>query len=299
MSRTAWKRAGVSLTALAVTVGVAGCGSETGNSERSVSQVLTAAYKNTAKAKSAKVKMTVVTPSGMADSGTMEISGLMGWDPTVMDMTVSGAALQADPEMPKEIRMMWQNNIMYMDMGTKTAKELGGKRWMKIDLGAAAKLAGDSALQKQMTGGLESMDQDPADQLALLLSSPNVKQVGKEKIDGAETRHYKGTLTVDEVIAADSKALKVLDEAQKKALIATIKKQGIKGYDIETWVNEDDYPVKTDVTLQTPEGKIEMNGTYSDYGSKATVTPPPAAETTDLMKMLKELSAGLESAKKA
>ncbi|MCX4818702.1 hypothetical protein OG883_02060 [Streptomyces sp. NBC_01142] len=311
MTMSAWRRVGVSLTAVAVVAGIAGC--QGGNGEKkaaaapekprtqsrdAVTQVLTAAYKKTEAAKSAKVRMTMKMPATMQGGGDMEMSGVMGWDPTMMDMTMKGSAFETGPGAPEQIRMVWLNDVMYMDMGAKMSKEMDGKRWMKLDLGAAAEMSGDKALQKQMTGGLESMNQDPAQQLALLLESPNLKHVGAEKIDGAEAQHYSGTLTLEEMVAAN-KSFKTLGEKQRKDLIANMKKSGIKGYDTEVWVNEDNYPVKMDVAFDSPEGKVEMTANYSDYGAKASVKTPPAGETFDMMEMLKELSKGLETAGKA
>jgi hypothetical protein len=308
MTMSAWTRAGVSLTAVAVVVGVAGCQGGDGEkkaaetprktetqSRAAVTQVLTAAYKKTSAAKSAKVRMTMTMPAAMDGGGTMEMSGVMGWDPTLMDMTMKGSMFKADPDAPDQIRMVWLNNAMYMDMGAKAAKDMDGKRWMKLDLGAAAEASGDKALQKQMTGSLESMNQDPAQQLAMLLESPNLKHIGAEKIDGVEAQHYKGTLTLDEMVASN-KSLKALSEKERKDLLANMKKSGIKGYDTEVWVNQDNYPVKMDIGMDSPEGKVKIVASYSDYGTKATVQAPPAGDTFDLMERLKKAGEGMESA---
>ncbi|MFF4231511.1 hypothetical protein [Streptomyces sp. NPDC001820] len=311
MSMSAWMRAGVSLTAVAVVVGVAGCqggdgekkaagtpGKTEAESRAAVTQVLTAAYKKTSAAKSAKVSMTMTMPATVDGGGTMEMSGVMGWDPTVMDMTMKGSMFKADPDAPEQIRMVWLNNAMYMDMGAKASiasKAMDGKRWMKFDLGAAAEASGDKALRKQMTGSLENMNQDPAQQLALLLESPNLKHVGAEKIDGVQAQHYKGTLTLDEMVASN-KSLKTLSEKERKDLLATMKKSGIKGYDTEVWVNGDNYPVKMDIGIDSPQGMTKIVANYSDYGAKATVQAPPAGDTFDLMEMLKKVGKGMESA---
>jgi hypothetical protein len=267
-----------------------GTGAKTGK-KRSVTQVITAAYKKTAEAKSARVNMTMSVPG--ADGGEMTMSGIMGWDPTLMDMTMKGSALAADADMPRNARIIWQNDVVYVDAGAAAAKEMDGKRWMKLDLGAMAEEAaksGDDELTKELTGGLEDMNQDPAQQLAMLLDSPNLKHVGSEKIDGADTEHYKGTLTVEEMMATN-KSLDVLEPKERKELLAGMKKAGIKGYDTEVWVNEDDLPVRMDVGIDSPEGTVEMSMKLSDYGAKAEVQVPPAAQTFDLMEMLKELGA--------
>ncbi|MFI6877505.1 hypothetical protein ACIBL6_29075 [Streptomyces sp. NPDC050400] len=286
-------------TALLCTGAVAcGGGSDKGTesdtqSHSQVTRALTAAYEKTSEAKSAKVEMTMKMPSSpMASAtggGTMKMSGTMGWDPTVMDMTMSGSALAAgDPDAPKDIRMVWQDDVMYMDMGTAAAKDMDGKRWMKMDLGALAKESGDEALTRQMTGSLDSMNQDPAQQIAVLLDSPNLKHIGSATVDGVQTQHYKGKLTVDEMMKSND-SLKVLSKSERSQLLKNVEKAGIKDYDTELWVNEDDLPVRMNVTMDSSQGAVEISEKFSDYGAAVKVDVPPANQTFDLMDMLKEL----------
>jgi hypothetical protein len=259
--------------------------------QRSATQVLTAAYEKTAEAKSAKVSMTMSMPSGMTGGGDMKMSGIMGWDPAVMDLTMEGSALAAEPDAPDRVRMILRDNVMYMDMGEKAPAEMDGKRWMKLDMAAMAEATGDAELRKQMSSGLESMNQDPTQQLAMLLDSPNLKHVGSEKIDGAEAQHYKGTLTVAEMLETND-SLDVLDPAERDEFLKQAEKAGIEGYDTEVWVNDDDLPVRMDVGMDTPQGTVEITMTFSDYGAKAEVEVPPAAETFDLAEMFKGLAEG-------
>lgn len=311
MNMSRWRRAGVSLTAVAVVAGIAGCQGGSGEqkaaeapkkpetqSRAAVTQVLTAAYEKTSAAKSAKVRMTMTMPATMEGGGDMEMSGVVGWDPTVADMTVKGSMLKASPDAPDQMRMVWLDDVMYMDMGAMglgadAPKELDGKRWMKLDLGAAAEASGDKDLQKQVPGGLGSMNQDPAEQLAMLLDSPNVKHIGAAKVDGVEAQHYKGTLTLDEMMASNE-SLDVLSEKERADLLANMKKSGIEGYDTEVWVNQDNFPVKMDIAVDGPEGRLKIVIHYSAYGAKATVKAPPVGETVDVMEMMKGLDEGME-----
>ncbi|MFI9613202.1 hypothetical protein ACIHCM_16265 [Streptomyces sp. NPDC052023] len=282
-------RAGIAaLAALTLAGGAVGCGAGKGDGasgSRSVQQVLTVAYEKTAEAKSAKVEMTMSMPAGMDD---MTMSGVMGWDPTVMDVTMKGSMLGAEPDMPDAVRMVWRDEVMYMDMGDSAALEMDGKSWMKLDLKAAAEAAGDPALTRQMTSGLDNMNQSPAEQIALLLESPNLKHVGSEKVDGVDAEHYKGTLTVKEMMESN-KSLDFLEPGDRKQLLENVEKSGIKGYDTEVWVNEDDLPVRMDVTMTSSAGDVDMSMKLSDYGAKAEVEVPPAAETFDLIEMLEGL----------
>ncbi|MFE0645280.1 hypothetical protein ACFW2Y_27270 [Streptomyces sp. NPDC058877] len=297
MSKSAWKRVGVALTAAAVVTGVAGCqddgeakaGSE---SPQSATKVIQAAYEKTSAAKAAKVKMTIDMEGVDAQAGTMEMDGVMGWGPATMDMTMKASMLAGAGEGgPEQMRMIMLDNIMYMDMGAAQADKMDGKRWMKLDMKAMAEASGDAALQKQMTGGLENMNQDPAQQLALLLDSPDLKHVGAEKVNGMQTEHYKGALTFEQMLAANESS-KLLSKEEHDKLVDSMKKAGLKGYDTELWVTEDGYPARMDVDMKMAEGTVRIRADYSDYGVKAAVQAPPAADTMDLFKMLKDLGQG-------
>ncbi|KOT32345.1 lipoprotein [Streptomyces caelestis] len=291
MGMTAWRRAGVCLTAAAVVVGVAGCqdgapaGAEGRQTRNEMTKVLQAAFENTSEAKSAKVRMTMT----MAGSGSMELSGVQGWDPGVMDVTMKTSGVMADdPDVPEKVRMIMVDDVVYMDAGAEQAAEMDGKRWMRMDFAAMAEEAGDAELRKRMAGGLENLNQDPAQQIALLLESPSLKHVGPEEIDGVRTQHYEGTLSFEEMADADE-SFGLLSEAERQELLADAEKSGMKGYDTQVWVNEDDYPVKMVIGMRTPQGTINLTSDYSDYGARAEVETPPARDTFDFVEMLKEL----------
>ncbi|MFD9481211.1 hypothetical protein [Streptomyces nojiriensis] len=252
-------------------------------------EALAAAYKKTSAAKSAKFRMTMSMPASLGAGGTVEMTGVQGWDPQVMDVTMKGAP--APGSGTGSMRVVMSNNVMFMEVpkGSPMTGSMEGKRWMKLDLNAAAQAAGDAEALKKLSG-MNGMDQnqDPAKQLALLLSSPNVKHLGAEKVEGADAEHYKGTLSFEEMLAADESA-KVLSDAERTQLIEATKKAGIKGYDMDVWLNKDGYPVHMKVGIGTPQGALNMDASYSDYGSEATVRTPPENETFDLFTMFKEL----------
>ncbi len=301
MVMAAWKRAGVCLTAAAVVVGLAGCqdgddgaskkagASAEAQTREEAAEVLQAAFKKTSEAKSSKIRMTVQTSGTAAESGTVEMSGVQGWDPAVMDVTMKGSGFAAaGPGTPEQMRMIMLDGVMYVDMGAEQAAEMDGKRWMKMDFKALADASGDPEIQKQMTGGLENMNQDPAQQLALLLESPSLKHVGPEKVDGVEAQHYKGTLSFKEMIDANT-SFDLLSKEERDELVATAEKSDMKGFDTEIWVNEDDLPVKMVVGMTMAQGTMKMTSHFSDYGATAEVEAPPAGDTFDFVQMLKDL----------
>ncbi|ESP98647.1 MULTISPECIES: hypothetical protein [Streptomyces] len=305
------RRVAVPAAAVAMVLGLAACeGGETESkgdgkaadsapkvlSRAEAGKALNAAYKSTSEAKSAKVEMTMSMPEGTPGGGDMKMSGVMGWDPTVLDMTMSGSALQeSDPTAPESSRVIMEGSVMYVDMGAEAAKEMDGRRWMKMDLGELAEQmdksgeAGGGEMAKAMTGGLENMNQDPAQQIAVLMESPNLKHVGPAKVAGEETQHYKGTLSLKEMMDANS-SFDALPEKDREELVEAMEESGLEGYQTQVWVNGDDLPVKMDVTMETPEGDVRIVQTFSDYGAAAKVDAPAEKDTLDLMDMLQELA---------
>ncbi|MGW2991377.1 hypothetical protein ACWDA9_06385 [Streptomyces sp. NPDC001193] len=61
---------------------------------------------------------------------------------------------------------------------------------------------------------------------------------------------------------------------------------------MDVWVNKDGYPARMKVAIGTPQGSLDLDASYSDYATTATVQTPPENETLDLFAMLKDLGAG-------
>ncbi|MFE5537259.1 hypothetical protein [Streptomyces sp. NPDC056492] len=118
-----------------------------------------------------------------------------------------------------------------------------------------------------------------------------MKLVGSEKAGTTDTQHYKGTLSFEEMLAANEGA-KALPEADRALLTEGMKKAGIKGYDMDVWVDKDGYPARMKVSMGMSEGSVEMDASYSDYATAATVQTPPESETLDFFARLKGLGAG-------
>ncbi|MFI1885438.1 hypothetical protein [Streptomyces jumonjinensis] len=279
MGKTIGNRFGVPLTAAVAIAALAGCSADSGDQERSVAQVLTAAYEKTSAASAAKAELTVSMPeSMMGGAGELELSGVMGWNPSVVDMSMSYPS-------GEKVRTRWVGDISYVDAGAAAAKEMDGKRWMKVDYAALAEKQADERLLSQMTGGMEAVDQDPAKQLAVLLDSPDVQHIGEEKIDGVPAQRYRGAVTLQQMIDSGESA-KVLGGKKHDALVSAMKEAGIKGYETEIWLDENDLPVKMDLTMRTADGEVGLVGVFTEYGIDAEVKAPPADETYDLMELL-------------
>jgi hypothetical protein len=259
-------------------------------------EAVTAAYKKLSDYRSAKFTMTMSMPAaaaGAAPSAT-KASGTLGWDPTVMDMSMDASGLGEGAT--GDVRAKMIDSVMYIDFSSQlksdpeAAKAFGGKRWIKMDFKALAKEApgGDDAASDLVSNSFQEQ-QSPAEQLGSLLQSPGISRVGAETVDGVKTEHYKGHLTVDQVLTSGSDA-KALTDDERKQLAGTMKKAGITTEDVDVWVGADSFPVRVDVATATSAGTMKMSEHLSDFSAKAAdVQAPPAGETFSLEDMMKEL----------
>ncbi|GAA4955056.1 hypothetical protein GCM10023238_22100 [Streptomyces heliomycini] len=179
----------------------------------------------------------------MAGSGSMELSGVQGWDPRCHGRHHETSGVMADdPDVPEKVRMIMVDDVVYMDAGAEQCRR-DGRQALDED-GLRPPWPRRPATRTAEADGRrpgEPETQDPAQQIALLLESPSLKHVGPEEIDGVRTQHYEGTLSFEEMADADE-SFDLLSEAERQELLADAEKSGMKGYDTQVWVNEDDYP---------------------------------------------------------
>ncbi|MCK1795422.1 hypothetical protein MTQ01_05255 [Streptomyces sp. XM4193] len=243
---------------------------------------VTAAAERTSEASSAKVTTTVKSPNGLV--GDVRLSGVMGWGPLVADLEVdTGEA--ASSLLPASGRLVWVEDTLYLGSQDKGATAPGGKEWMKLDFGDALAEAG----AKDLAGGLgEVNNQDPSRIMALLRAAPNVRHVGRERVDGATAEHYRGTVTPAEAVEAGG-GLDSLSEAERSALLKDLRDSEVKSYTIEAWV-KDDLPLRINTTVDSPAGKISVVQKLSDYGVEVNAKAPPAADTFDVAPLLERFA---------
>jgi hypothetical protein len=288
----------VSLTMAASLAACNGGGSSSGKDQGAKAKkaasplhVMTAAAKKTDEAKSAKVSMTITSPS---QPEPVKMEGALSWDPMAMDMTVSGMQPVggASADAPKSVRMLWVDDTMYMDLSSSAAALKDGKKWMAFDFRALAEASGNKALADKLTAQMQQTQQSPAQQMSMMLASPNIDYVGKEKVDGVTAQHYKGSMTMKEMLDKNA-SLKSLSADERQKLADTMRKQGLKKADLDVWVDADGMPVRIDVAMDGKQGTTKVSEHLSDYGVRVDPQAPPASETFDIGKMLADMSAGV------
>ena len=164
------------------------------------------------------------------------------------------------------------SGVVYLDAGTLGGFLSQGAAWVSIDLGALAKLSGQSL--DDLQGGLGF---DPTDIARSLLDTENATEVGVETIDGVETKHFE--VTVD--IAA---ALAAVPQADIDLTLPDIDLPDTVVYDV--WVTADNQlrrvSFDTDIAGQSIAMQLDM--TTSDEPSGIEL--PAESEVFDLTGLL-------------
>ena len=282
----------VALLALAPVA--AGCGSD---DLTSVSADQAAA--STREAETAKTNLTLkMSGMGLPLPVTVKGSGVTSTSDAKADLTLDfGQIAAALGIADSKTRILLDGGSVFVDPPEVQGMTLpGGAKWVTADFGQALQGMGIDA-----SGLGEIMRISPEQQLAALKAAGSVKNVGKEKIDGVETAHLRGTVKLADYLKAlpadrRAKAQKAIDELNKLP--------GGTGDDfdrptpVDMWVDEDKLvrriTSKTTIPAQNgvAAGNYEMTMNFSDFGAKLDVKQPAAGQvydaTDDITRALKQ-----------
>ncbi|MEV4755484.1 LppX_LprAFG lipoprotein [Micromonospora sp. NPDC049559] len=271
MSR--WKNAAVLTVSAGTVLAMAACGSTTGPSDApkqpTVLQLLASDLKGSLQKTidaTDKANSVTMTADGTMAGEKLKMQGVMDLgDPLKVEMTVS------DPsEGPTTVRII--GTAIYIQVPEADRKEMGGKPWLKMDLGTIGAQAG-------MDFTKQFEDIDPTKQVRTLLASEGVTVVGEETVNGAKTVHYTVTSPVGTYLGQ-------VDATMRKQVEEQLTKNGVKEVKIDLWVDEQYQPRRVHMVMGTMS---DLTVDYTDYGKPVTVAAPAAAETTDFAEMLKGL----------
>jgi LppX_LprAFG lipoprotein len=263
----------ISAGAVAAALALAACGGGGGNALESVAK----AASKTAGTSSAKFHMDVAETIGPLGPLHFTADGVSDNASRSADMTMDLSSVAA---LAGGSADQWKGHVI-VDGSGKTPvlylrlpaldKYLSGKKWAKADLGALAQKNGVDLGQLLQTAGAE----DPTKALQLLQSVGDVSKVGTETIDGTETTEYSGTVDVKKVAS-------VLGASESKAL----EKAGVNSIPIDVWIGGDGLVRRIHESFSSSAGgakaTTDLTIGLSDFGTKVSVTPPPADQTADL-----------------
>ncbi|MGX5213258.1 LppX_LprAFG lipoprotein [Streptomyces violaceus] len=267
------------LGALLLAAGAVGCGSEQ-SPEMTPAAAVAEAAKNTEDITSLRYRLSGTSPG----EGRVKGEASMRLKPTIaMSMKVTAPDKGATEAV--EIRLV--DKAMYLGGGAEMAKEMDGKRWMKFDLSGSE--AGKEL--DQMGSSTSQAEQNPAAESAFLTGAKDVKKVGSEKVDGVETTHYSGTVTLAD-LRASLKDAKADARKQREKSIKQYEKLGVDKLTMDMWIDGDDHTKQFRMKGDAEKGPLDMTITFLDYNKPVDVKAPPAKEVADLAGMFKELEQG-------
>ncbi|MBC6461381.1 LppX_LprAFG lipoprotein [Actinomadura sp. HBU206391] len=206
-------------------------------------------------------------------SGTAQyrLKPTLGFTMTFNQMNVGGESM-AGMEQVLVDKTLYMKLPMLGEVGS-------GKPWVKIPLDTIGKASGlnmDQMLQ-------QSQQMDPVQSTKQLTASKDVREVGKETIDGVQTTHFTGTYSVAD---ATAKLEPAQQEAAKKAAQVT----GLDKMAFDLWVDGQQLPRKM-ALKSAPGAKTPMSVTvvYRDYGQPVTISAPPASEVGEFGDLLQNV----------
>jgi hypothetical protein len=281
--------------AAVVACGPGGTASPAGSSTQpDPAKVLDAAYTTTTNSGTAKVDLTGqigTTVNGKPENVPITANGVVDFAHKATDLneTMAGAAKDMT-----ETRYL--NGMLYQRIPSIATGLAGGKQWIAMDLNQVASKQGDTGLGQM----LASAPSDPSQILAYLTAvEGQVKTVGQDTVDGAQTTHYDATIDLDKVASLDPGAASATKQLEQQL--------GTNSLPIQLWVDQQNRvrKISTDENITHPvpgsttsggtattgtNGKtltigsvhVSFTITMSDYGTPVHVVAPPANETDNL-----------------
>jgi hypothetical protein len=150
-----------------------------------------------------------------------------------------------------------------------------GKKWVRLDLAQLAKQQGVNL------GSLVDSNPTPNGALAYLRGSTGkVQDLGKEKVRGVETTHYRATIDLEQ-------SAKRAKGSTRQSIRRVIDVAGVKKLPVDVWVGGDGFVRKVTYTQHSSKNqsaKITME--LYDFGAPVTITAPPGAAVIDFQKLL-------------
>lgn len=262
-----------------VVVALSACASGSGtasapNGRRAV-ELIAGSADRAAAAKSARISGEVtVTTKG--ETKTLPLDGAVDFGSGAFTFTydLSDIGLPGANNATIQARMV--DGVMYLDLGALAGAEgqgvesmTGGKRWIKLDLGALGSRAGAA-------GGLG--DANPSGTLDLLRGVGDVQKIGTESLHGVATTHYRATLDPQKALDQAPDSLRGRVQQSLRAIDGPVP--------VDVWIDGDGQARKITTSIDAKTGAIATTIEYSDFGADVSVAAPPASDTFDLSDLL-------------
>jgi len=216
---------------------------------------------------SAQVRMTTDTGSGrpVTADGTYSWGHGYAFD---VEMDTAAARMQTLQDSPTT-RMLFVDGAYYYDVDPQPSGPLAGKEWMKVDSSAVFGKSGADALSSAGGGS-------PSASMKSLKYASDVDDLGKEKVDGSSTTHYRAV--IDQNDMGSLKKAYTDEDTLFNSMTG-----GSDSITMDVWVGAEDLPVR--ITQNFGVMKVTMD--FEKFGAAKDITAPPAAQTGDLTDAVK------------
>ncbi|WP_067466574.1 LppX_LprAFG lipoprotein [Actinomadura macra] len=257
------------------------------NIRLSAAQVLGRTAEKTGRTDSFRADLSMQMTGGPAAVGNVSMSGTMQYrtKPDLaysMDFEQMSVGGQSMPGM----KQVLVGRTMYMKVPALSQFGGGGaaaKPWIKISLDELGKKSGMSIDQLLQ----QSQQMDPVQNTKMLTASKDVREVGKETVNGVQTTHYTGTYRLED-------ALSKLPAEQQQQLRKNSGRLGTDAMAFDLWVDDQQLPRKMSMKSgQTSDGTMNLTMSYHDFGKPVQVSAPPADQVADFGALMKNLSGAL------
>ncbi|WP_406459079.1 DUF1396 domain-containing protein [Streptomyces sp. NBC_01622] len=268
---------GAGLAALLLAGGAVGCSKLAADSspDMAPAAAVAEAAKKTQDITSLRYRMAGTMPG----EGKITAEAAMSMKPQAMSMRMTSAKTGSTVQ----VRVV--DKALYLNGGAETARELGGKHWLKLDMSALGGLGNN--LTANGTGAAEA-DKNPAAEAAFLTGARDVKKVGTETVDGVRTTHYAGKVTLADVEAAAAKGENRDARERRAKSVESYQKMGVDALTMDMWVDGDHHTKRFRMRGEGDKGPLDMTVTFLDVNAPVTVTVPPAKDSTDLAQLMKD-----------
>ncbi len=236
---------------------------------------------------SAKLSGTVKQPG---QTTTETVDGSISWGSSAeLQGDISGAQGISQFSTTGQVPFAVVDGDMYLQVDAAAAAQLQGKHWMKFDFAELAAASGSSQSANAASGLQGLLKQfSPVQSIRAIAKSPGVHAVGRETMDGVATTHFTGTVTLAQLVAAQSG----ITAAQAQALETADASVGFTGETIDVWLDAKNLPVRVEEQASTAKGDMVIDRHFSDYGVPVNVAVPPSSDTVDLAALLKAAKQG-------
>ncbi|MDP1795147.1 MAG: LppX_LprAFG lipoprotein, partial [Acidimicrobiales bacterium] len=160
-------------------------------------------------------------------------------------------------------------------------KAEGDPTWIRL---TKADLAGQAARAAQFINSIRKQV-DPRTTLdALGANVPDLEEVGKQTLRGAETTHLRGRVDLSD------KAIAAAPASEQEGLRSAQKVFGADGYPVDVWLDADGRVRRVQYDITSGEGAAKATTTVKldlyDFGKAPAIALPAASEIGDASTLL-------------